>query len=231
MRSIILFDVDNTLLYSGGAGSVAMREAFQELYGIEDGFRRVEFSGRTDWSILRQAMRIHDLLDGRDEPAFRDEMARFLETYYRLLPGTLRDAEGGRVMPGVPELLATLSRRSGVRQGLATGNFRGAAVMKLRHFGLGDRLREGGFGDDAEDRGELVGVAIKRLAAGEDVDPASVWVIGDTPLDISAARANGVRALAVATGSSSVAELEAAGADVTLADLSDTGGVLAAIIP
>lgn len=230
MSSIILFDVDNTLLYSGGAGSVAMRRAFHELYGIEDGFSRVEFTGRTDWSILREAMRLHNLLDGRGDAAFGGEIARFVETYYSLLPGTLREAEGGRVMPGVPELLAALSERSDVRQGLATGNFREAAFMKLRHFEIGDQLAEGGFGDDAEDRGVLVGVAIKRVAAGEGVDTGSVWVIGDTPLDISAAHANGVRVLAVATGSSSVAELEAAGADVTLADLSDTEGVLAALL-
>ncbi len=132
---IILFDVDNTLLYSGGAGGLAMRRAFHQLYDIEDGFRRVEFSGRTDWSILRDAMRLHGLLDGRAAD-FTNEMARFQEAYYRLLAPALHEADGGRAMPGVAELLAALSGRDGVRLGLATGNFRQGAFMKMRHFGL-----------------------------------------------------------------------------------------------
>ena len=224
---IILFDVDMTLLYSGGAGSLAMRRAFEQLYGIEDGFRRVEFSGRTDWAIVRMAMQQHNLLDGRD---FLAELRRFQDAYYELLKETLHEADGGRVMPGVPELLDALSERDEARLGLATGNFRRAAFMKLRHFGLDGHLHEGCFGDDAEDRGELVGVAIRRVADGARVDSASVWVIGDTPLDVNAAHANGARALAVATGPLSADELRAAGADLALDDLSDTDAVLAALL-
>ncbi len=232
MTHIVLFDIDNTLLYSGGAGSLAMRRAFEELYGIEDGFRRVEFTGRTDWAILRAAMREHDVARDGDD-GFRQEMTRFQETYYRLLKGTLHEVTSGRTMPGVAELLAALSERAernGVRQGLATGNFRTAAFMKLRHFELDGHLAEGGFGDDAEDRGEMVGVAIERLADGSKPDAASIWVVGDTPLDVAAARANGVRALSVATGSSSVEELRDAGADAAVADLSNTESVLATLL-
>lgn len=229
MTHIILFDVDNTLLYSGGAGGLAMRRAFHELYGIEDGFRRVEFSGRTDWAILRAAMREHNIARDGDD-GFRQEMTRFQETYYRLLKGTLHEVTSGRTMPGVAELLAALSERDGVRQGLATGNFRIAAFMKLRHFELDGHLAEGGFGEDAEDRGEMVGVAIERLADDSKPDAASIWVVGDTPLDVAAARSNGVRALGVATGSSSVEELRDAGADVAVADLSGTESVLATLL-
>ena len=224
---IILFDVDQTLLYSGGAGSLAMRRAFHQLYGVEDGFGRVEFSGRTDWAILRAALEQHELLDG-DAQAFPRELARFQEAYYPLLEQTLLEVEGGRTMPGVPELLAALSEREDARRGLATGNFRRAAFMKLHHFGLDGHLTDGGFGDDAEDRGELVGVAIERLTNGARAD--RVWVIGDTPLDIEAAHANGALALAVATGPRSVQELRAAGADLALADLSDTEFVVAALL-
>ena len=227
--TIVLFDVDNTLLYSGGAGSLAMRRAFHELYGIEDGFRRVEYSGRTDWAILRAAMREHNIARDGDD-GFRQEMTRFQETYYRLLEGTLHEVTSGRTMPGVAELLAALSERDGVRQGLATGNFRIAAFMKLRHFELDGHLAEGGFGEDAEERGEMVGVAIERLADGSKPDAASIWVVGDTPLDVAAARSNGVRALSVATGSSSVEELRDAGADVAVADLSGTESVLATLL-
>ena len=228
MNHIILFDVDQTLLYSGGAGSLAMRRAFHQLYGIEDGFRRVEFSGRTDWGILRDAMQQHGL--GGSAEDFREEMGRFQETYYRLLEPALREAESGRVMPGVAELLEALAGREGVRMGLGTGNFRQAAFLKLRHFGLDGYLSEGGFGDDAEDRGELIGIAIERVGGGDRVDSRSIWVIGDTPLDIAAAQANGARSLGVATGKDSVDELRAAGADLALEDLRDTEAVLAALL-
>jgi len=229
---IVLFDVDNTLLYSGGAGSLAMRRAFESLHGIADGFRRVEFSGRTDWAILRDAMRVHGLLDSALDGAdgFRPAMARFTAAYLPLLEAALQEVDGGRAMPGVAELLAPLSGRD-ARSGLATGNFRQAALLKLRHFGLDAHLpHEGGFGDDAEDRGELVAIAIERVAGDERVDPRSVWVIGDTPLDIAAAQANGARSLAVATGPCSVEALLDAGADVAVEDLSDTPAVLATLL-
>jgi phosphoglycolate phosphatase-like HAD superfamily hydrolase len=218
---LILWDVDQTLLYTGGAGSLAMRRAFEQLYGVEDGFGRIEFSGRTDWSILKSAMQYHGLLE--DEARFSDELPRFQAAYYALLPQTLVEIEG-RVMPGVPELLQALAHR-GVPQGLATGNFRQAAFMKLDYFGLNGYLHEGGFGDDAEVRSELVRVAIERMSNGSR--SASIWVIGDTPLDIEAAHANGARALAVATGQRSVDDLRSDGGDVVLEDLSDTEAVLA----
>ncbi len=225
VKPLILYDVDMTLLYSGGAGGLAMRRAFEQLYGIADGFRRVEFSGRTDWSILKTALEQHGLLDGGAR--FERELARFQEAYYSLLVRTLQEAEGGRVMPGVPQLLAALAQR-GVVQGLATGNFRRAAFMKLVHFGLSEHLSEGGFGDDAEERSRLVAVAIERMSNG--TKPGAVWVIGDTPLDIEAAHANGALALGVATGQRSVAELRDDGADLALEDLSDTVAVVSALL-
>ena len=227
MSPIVLFDVDNTLLYTGGAGSLAMRRAFQELYGIEDGFRNVEFTGRTDWGILRSALRDHGVLD--DD--YRAQMAHFLESYYLLLPMTLREVSGGRTMPGVEELLAALSKREGVRMGLGTGNFREAAFMKLRHFELDESyFIDGGFGDDAEERGEVIRTGIDRVAGEVVADPRSVWIVGDTVRDMAAAKANGVRALGVATGSTSVVELGRAGADVALEDLSDTGAVVQVLV-
>ena len=232
MTPIILFDVDQTLLWSGGAGSLAMRRAFHRLYGVEDGFRRVEFSGRTDWSILRAALRgalrQHEVVGGKGDGAFLRELARFQEAYYPLLDETLREVEGGRVLPGVAELLAALEPRDGVRLGLETGNFRRAALMKLRYFGLDGYLSEGGFGDDAEERNDVVGIAIDRVASGRPGAP--VWVVGDTPLDIDAAHANGARAFGVATGAHSIEELHAAGAEVVLEDLSDTEAALAALL-
>ena len=214
-----------TLLNSGGAGGRGMRLAFEKLYGIEDGFAHAEFSGRTDQHILRSALVQHGLL--ADGQRFAEELARFQDVYYSLLPQTLAEGEG-RVLPGVVELLRALTERDDARLGLATGNFREAARMKLRHYALDSFLREGGFGDDAEERGELVGIAIERVANGAKAQ--DVWVIGDTALDIAAARANGARALAVATGPLSVAELLEAGADVAFADLSDTAAVIEVLL-
>ncbi len=226
---IILWDVDMTLLYSGGAGSLAFRRAFEQLYGIPDAFSRVEFTGRTDWSIFRSGLEHHGLLDEANG-AFERELRRFKERYFSLLERTLAETDG-RVMPGVPEALAALSNEDGrARQGLATGNFRRAAFMKLRYFKLDGYLEEGGFGDDAEDRNRLVAIAIERMAAGDDYDPSNVWVIGDTLLDIKAAQSNGAHALAVATGPLSVDELLAQGADVAFEDLSDTDEVLRVLL-
>jgi phosphoglycolate phosphatase-like HAD superfamily hydrolase len=228
---IILFDVDNTLLYTGGAGSLAMRRAFERLYGIEDGFRRVEFSGRTDWAILLDALRAHELLDGDSgDERMRAEIERFLEHYYELLPVALAETEG-RVMPGVPELINALVAEGGdARMGLATGNFREAAFMKLRHYALRDHLHEGGFGDDAEDRGEVVAAAITRVAGGEEVNVREVFVVGDTQLDVAAALANGAQPVGVATGTTSLDDLRSAGAELLFEDLSDTERVLRALL-
>lgn len=229
MNPIILFDIDQTLLYSGGAGGLAMRRAFHQLYGIEDGFRRVEFSGRTDWAILRAAMAEHGVPAAHDNDAFVHEMRRFQDTYFALLRHTLHEVDGGRAMPGVAPLLDRLARQEGVRLGLATGNFRGAAFIKLDFFALDDHLTDGGFGDDAEDRAHVVRAAIQRVG-GDGASGAPVWIVGDTPLDIAAAHANGARALGVATGPCTTDELLAAGADAALPDLSDTDAVLTTLL-
>lgn len=219
-----------TLLYSGGAGGLAMRRAFHELYDVEDAFARVEFSGRTDWSILHMALEQHGVLDGDSTgPKFATEMARFQARYYDVLAKTLVEQEG-RIMPGVRELLKALSGRDEVRMGLETGNFRRSAFMKLDYFGLDGILSDGGFGDDAKERGKLVAVAIERVGAGAEFDPSEVWVIGDTPLDVAAAHTNGARALGVGTGPISADELREAGADLAMDDLSDTEAVVAALL-
>ncbi len=238
---IILFDVDQTLLYSGGAGSLAMRKAFHQLHGVPDAFGKVEFSGLTDWAILKAGMIQHGVHNGNaigNDATFHEYMHAFQLAYFPLVEPTLREVEGGHVKPGVPALLDALAEREDARLGLATGNFREACFIKLRHFELDTHLTEGGFGDDAEDRGELVGIAIQRVAngtvadpdAGAIPDPSDVWVIGDTIRDITAASANGARSLGVTTGSTSREELQAAGATIVLPDLADTEFVLQVLL-
>lgn len=210
---VLLFDIDNTLLWSGGAGTQAMNRAFYDMFGIEDGFARVEFSGRTDRYIFAEALRQHGIRG--DEPALLRE---FRERYCALLPQALREKQG-RLMPGFPHLLEALAARPGVRLGLATGNFRESAYLKLRHYGLDRFFPDGAFGEESENRDDIVRLALARLADG--ASPSDVLVIGDTPHDVASALANGVVAVAVATGRHSLEELRQAGAHILFPDFSD----------
>ena len=220
MSRVILFDIDNTLLFTGGAGTVAMNAAFRDMFGIEDGFARVEFSGRTDRYIFLEGLRQHGI-DGDEEA----QLQEFTRRYYALLPQALREREG-RLMPGFPQLLEALSQRPGVRLGLATGNFSETGRLKLERYGIHEfflgasdgRLR-GGFGEESLDRADVVRSAIERVAAG--AAPQDVLVIGDTPHDVSSALENGVVAVGVATGTHSVEELRESGAQIVFADFSD----------
>jgi phosphoglycolate phosphatase len=223
---LFLFDVDNTLLYSGGAGGRAMDLAFRDLYGVDNGFRTVEIVGRTDRGILRDGLRLHRL----PQSDFDSQFSRFEERYVQYLPRTLVEATGGRVLPGVRELLTSLQSRPDARLGLATGNLRRGAFLKLNHYDLGRFFGDGGFGEDSEDRAMVVAAAIRRLNSGASTPASSVCVIGDTPIDVEAARANGARAVAVATGRSSADELARAGADLVFADFSDLASVLEALV-
>lgn len=225
MAKFFLFDVDKTLVDSRGAGGRAMNLAFAQLFGIDQGLAGIDFAGRTDTGIFREAVAVHNL-DG-DFPVL---LARFQETYYSMLPRTLAEAQG-YVLPGVGEVLAGLQATPGAFLGLATGNFHEAARLKLDHFGLYDSFLAGGYADDSEDRAELVAVAIQRLAeAGGGHGPREVYVIGDTPLDIVAARANGARSVAVATGFFNVDQLTAAGAGLVFPDFSSWQAVLDALL-
>jgi phosphoglycolate phosphatase-like HAD superfamily hydrolase len=225
VAKFFLFDVDKTLVDSRGAGGRAMNVAFAQLFGIGEGFAGIDFSGRTDTGIFREAIGVHGL-DG-DFPAL---MARFQEAYYSILPRTLAEAQG-HVLPGVREVLAGIQAAPGAFLGLATGNFREASRLKLEHFGLYDFFLAGGYADDSEDRAELVAIAIERLAeASGGHGPREVYVIGDTPLDMAAAQANGARAVAVATGFFSVDQLMAAGAGLVFPDFSSWQAVLDALL-
>jgi phosphoglycolate phosphatase-like HAD superfamily hydrolase len=226
LARLFLFDVDNTLLNSGGAGAKAMTLAFQGLFGVADAFAGIEYTGRSDIAIFRDAALAHGLdVDGE----FSELLARFQDTYIRLLPQALRQTQGW-VMPGMPEVLATLDATPGVHLGLATGNFSHSARLKLEYYGLGRFFRAGGFGEDSDERTEIVARAIERLAAeASDRGPHRTFVIGDTPLDVAAALANGVTAVGVATGTFSAQALKDAGATLVFPDFSrwqDVVGVL-----
>lgn len=213
MGRVFLFDIDNTLLYTGGAGSDAMNEAFRELFGVEDGFARVEFSGRTDLDILARGLVQHGIAGGPER-----HLEAFASRYYALLPRWLQ-RRPGRLMPGFPQLLEALAEEPGVRLGLATGNFSQSARIKLQYYGIDRYFGGGGFGEDSVDRAQVVGAAIARVADG--ARPEEIFVIGDTPHDVSSALENGVVGVGVATGSYTVGQLQESGAQLTFPNFSD----------
>jgi phosphoglycolate phosphatase len=225
LAKFFLFDVDKTLVDSRGAGGRAMNLAFAQLFGIDQGFAGIDFAGRTDRAIFREAVGLHGL-DGD----FLALLVRFQEAYHGILPKTLAEVQA-YVLPGIHELLTGIQAAPGAFLGLATGNFREATRLKLEHVGLHDFFLAGGYGEDSEDRAELVAIAIERLAEASGVQGArDVCVIGDTPLDIAAAEANGARAVAVATGFFDVDQLMAAGAGLVFPDFSSWQEALDALL-
>lgn len=212
MPRVFLFDIDNTLLYTRGAGSHAMNLAFSEMFGVADGFARIEFSGRTDRWILHCGLTEHAV-----EGGFDTHYEPFTKRYYELLPDSISGRDG-YLMPGFPELLVAL-RDTGAVLGLATGNFSEAATIKLRHFGIDGYFVGGGFGEESLERGDVVAAAISNVANG--ASPGDIIVIGDTPHDISSALQNDVLAVGVATGTFSTDELSASGAHAVFQDFAD----------
>jgi phosphoglycolate phosphatase-like HAD superfamily hydrolase len=213
---ILLFDIDGTLVRTGGAGKAAMETALRTAFGVSTIQDRVSYSGRTDQAISRDLLRTH----GLDPSA--ENVRRLHDAYLSHLPAALK-AYRGHVCPGVTDLLARLTSRTDVLLGLLTGNTRRGAQHKLTHFGLWDYFRVGGFGDEHHDRDDVARIAIKEVEIhlGTTVDPRAVWVIGDTPLDAQCARAVGANAVVVATGWHPLEELHACGADLVLEHLAD----------
>ncbi|MFN8559762.1 MAG: HAD-IA family hydrolase [Dehalococcoidia bacterium] len=220
MRRVFLFDIDFTMIRTNGAGAAAMTETLHDVLGIANGFAGVHFGGRTDRSLLREALTAHGRLD-EDFEAF---VERFKDRYFPSLDAHLRRL-GGDVLPGVPALLDALAGIEDARLGLVTGNFRGAAEIKLRYFDLWHRFPNGGFADDGEDRADVVAAALDRVGAGQE----AVYVFGDSVHDIVAAKAHGAVAVGVVTGSETAAALCAAGADVVVPNLADADAVLKAL--
>jgi phosphoglycolate phosphatase-like HAD superfamily hydrolase len=220
---VCLFDIDGTLLSSGGAGKAAMEAAVTSAFGVPASARDIPFSGRTDRAIARDLFERHAVEDSDVN------WHRFLTAYLDHLPACL-DSHRGKVLPGIAALLELLSARPDVALGLLTGNVREGARLKLGHYGLFDHFSFGAYGDHHFQRDDVARDAlemIRELSNGV-LDGEQVWVIGDTPLDIRCARCIGARVLAVATGWHSLEVLEAEGPDLLLTDLADPAPVLVA---
>ena len=222
MNLLVLWDVDYTLVSADGLGTRLYEAVFGEMFGRELTAVAPK-AGRTDRAIIGDTLALAGVS--------RDQVDAFLAALARVAAdGTVRGQV--RPMAGASSAIAALAS-SGIRQSVLTGNVRPLAALKLARAGLSDHLDldVGAYGDAHEVRAELVTVArdAARQVYRVDFSGTSTVLVGDTPLDVEAALATGSRVVAVATGSYSAAELAAAGADVILADLTDTARVLAAV--
>jgi phosphoglycolate phosphatase len=213
----VLWDIDQTLLSTGGAGAVAWQRAFEELYGVEANIEEHTRSGMTDPEITEI---IFEEVVGRK--GSEEEHAAVVAKYLEYMPDAVAESPGYEVKPGIAEILPRLAE-AGVAQGLVTGNVEPAARIKLARGDLDKYFSFGGYGSDARDRVKVTEKAIERggEVAGAPLDLATTIAVGDTPRDVSAGHGAGIRVVGVATGSYSVAEQEEAGADWAIEDVRD----------
>lgn len=198
----VLWDIDGTLMLTGGAGIHALRRTVERLFGVTE-YPELEYHGRTDFAIVQE---LFERLELPFDRHFRD----FRRHYHVQLAESLRTNRGS-LLPGVPELLREMSGDPRFSLGLLTGNSREAAGLKLAAYDVAHFFEYGGYGDHHAQRADVAREAQLAAAAslGRDYHPEQLVVIGDTPADVSCARAIGARVIAVATGSTSLEELEA----------------------
>jgi phosphoglycolate phosphatase-like HAD superfamily hydrolase len=228
--TLVLFDIDGTILLTAGAGRRAITAAVTGEVGPSSAFDQIRFDGKTDPQI------VVEMLEATGDPRARDpDFVRTLcRRYVALLAEELQHPRTTTtVMPGILELLDALEQEAEVVLGLLTGNMAEGAALKLAAAGIPpDRFRVGAYGSDSPHRPDLPAIAARRAAAhfGREPRGREVVIIGDTPADVTCGRSIAARAIGVATGSYPVTSLAQAGAHVAFRDLSDTVTVLEAIL-
>ncbi len=225
MKIVCLFDIDGTLLSSGGAGKAAFEMALLREFRLSELIDQVPMSGRTDRAIVGDLFRIHEIDDNAGN------WRRFQKVYLQCLPGTLDSCEG-RVLIGVRRLLDLLASSGDVALGLLTGNMQLGAKLKLGHYGLYDRFGFGAFGDEHRSRDDVARGAWEIITREIDASilAESVWVLGDTPFDVRCARAIGAKALAVTTGYHTREQLAASEPDLLVDDFTDAAEIVASML-
>jgi phosphoglycolate phosphatase-like HAD superfamily hydrolase len=216
-RTAILFDIDGTLIDTGGAGAGSWRLAFDELYGIPADIGEFTDTGMTDPDVGEKTFEAVLKRKPKD-----GEFEKLLDRRLHFLRQTVAESKGYRVLPGVEELLPRLLD-AGYLLGIVTGNVEPAAHIKLNRAGLNRYFCFGGYGSDSTDRAKLTRVALERasLTNGADVAPEQAIVVGDTPHDVESAHAAGLECLGVGSHKFKVDELREAGADYAVASLTD----------
>jgi phosphoglycolate phosphatase len=217
---VLLFDIDGTMLSSGGAGQAAMEAALEEVFQVTAPTDGIPVAGRTDFGITTDMFKFHGI--EKDE----HNWSRFVTSYLQQLPRELAAREG-LILPGVVDLLEQLANHDGLTLGLLTGNLQRGAEIKLQHFGLAHHFPFGGFGDVHHHRDDVARAAhaeaCRHLNRSQLDD---VWVLGDTPADVQCGRAIGARVVAVSTGHYSFDELKQTNPDHLFEDFSEVGEVL-----
>ena len=213
----VLFDIDGTLLVTGGAGGVAWQRAFEELHGVEADISEHTDAGMTDPEIVRIVFRE---VIGREGSS--QERSKAIGCYLKHLPDAVSESPGYRVMPGIEQLLPRLIEE-GVLLGLVTGNIEAAAHIKLARGHLNRFFSFGGYGSDSADRTEVTKAALTRgsLVSGGTIGDGTCIAVGDTPRDVTAGHGAGIKVVGVATGSYSVEQLKHADADWSIPQVSD----------
>ena len=221
---LFLFDIDGTLIASGGAGEYSMRLAVRDQFGVENGLEGVEIAGRTDHSITETIFKKFGV------ELTPERATEFLDRYLGHLAVEL-PRKNGRLLPGIIELLDTLKTRPHVAVALLTGNLVRGAEIKLSHYGVWNYFEFGAFADDHADRNRLGPVAAERARErhGVEFPPERIFVLGDTPHDITCGRVIGAKTVAIATGGFSREQLAEHAPDFLFDDLGDVPAVLAAL--
>ena len=220
-KRLLLFDIDGTLVSTGGAGVRALKLVIEKRYGVQDDLHDVEIAGRTDSGIAASILKKYGV-NGADE-----NVSDFLDEYVCFLGQTISTTDGN-ILPGMSEILNRMKAKPDRVLGLLTGNVKRGAELKLQHYGLWDFFEVGAFADDHHDRNQLGGFARARAQEkhGHDFDAAQIDVIGDTGHDVTCGKAFGARTVAIATGSWSREQLAAHKPDFLFDDLANVGEVV-----
>ena len=224
-RRLLLFDIDGTLITSGGAGEGALKDAMKVRFGVEEDLQGILLAGATDAKIARELLAKHGI------EVSAENVAALLDEYLQHLAGRMSQHDG-RLLPGIVPVLQALENHPEAVLALLTGNLTRGAEIKLTHYGVWNFFEFGAFADDHHDRNELGKFARARAHErhGIEFPPERVYVIGDTPRDIECGRAIGAKTVAIATGHYSMPELAEHAPDFLFEDFSDTQRVLGCLL-